>query len=81
MKEANPRKRPASGSLDTLSMRERQILQLVVEGSYTVAIAGILDLSPRTVETYRTRMMHKLGIDNLPALVKFAIRHGITTID
>jgi len=62
-------------------MRERQILQLVVEGSYTVAIAGILDLSPRTVETYRTRMMHKLGIDNLPALVKFAIRHGITTID
>ena len=67
--------------LDMLSSREREILQLVVEGKASVEIAGILFISPKTVETYRSRMMQKLKISDLPSLVKFAIQHGITTLD
>jgi DNA-binding NarL/FixJ family response regulator len=67
--------------LDMLSSREREILQLVVEGKPSVEIAGILFISPKTVETYRSRMMQKLKVSDLPGLVKFAIQHGITTLD
>ena len=65
-------------TLATLSPREMEVLQLVVEGKTSPEIAGILSLSSKTVETYRSRLMHKLGINNIPALVKFAIRHGLT---
>jgi len=41
----------------------------------------MLILSPKTVETYRSRMMHKLAIADLPTLVKFAIQHGVTQLD
>ncbi|MBE0612683.1 MAG: response regulator transcription factor [Burkholderiales bacterium] len=71
----------ATGPLDELSSRERQVLQLFVEGRSIAATAQALALSPRTVETYRARLMQKLDIDNLPELVKFAILHGITPID
>jgi len=64
-----------------LSPREREVLQLVVEGRSTSDIAEIAALSPKTVETYRSRLMNKLEITNLPELVKFAIRHGLTTVD
>lgn len=64
-----------------LSAREREILQLVVEGQSNSQIAENLCLSPKTVETYRSRVMQKLQIKNLPALVKFAIRAGITSLD
>jgi DNA-binding NarL/FixJ family response regulator len=64
--------------LEHLSVRERQILQMIAEGRSSVAIAGALSLSPKTIDTYRSRMMQKLGITELPALVKFAIQHGIT---
>lgn len=67
--------------LDRLSSREREILQLVVEGKSSVEIAETLFLSPKTVETYRSRLMQKLGVKDLPSLVKFAIRHGVTTLD
>lgn len=67
--------------LSLLSPREREVLQLVVEGKTNTEIANILSLSPKTVETYRSRMMGKLDISNLPALVKFAIQHGLTTIE
>ena len=67
--------------LDMLSSREREILQLVVEGKPSVEIAGILFISPKTVETYRSRMMQKLKVRDLPGLVKFAIQHGITSLD
>jgi DNA-binding NarL/FixJ family response regulator len=72
--------RPASDPLDSLSSRERQVLQLSVEGIPIAVIAETLSLSRRTVETYRARLMQKLRISNLPALVKFAIRHGITPL-
>ncbi len=66
--------------LERLSIREREILQLVVEGKSSAQIAKILFLSTKTVETYRSRLMQKLGIGDLPGLVKFAIQHGLTPI-
>lgn len=63
--------------IDSLSMRERQILQLVVEGQTSAEIAEVLSLSPKSVETYRSRMMLKLGVTNIPTLVRFALQHGI----
>ena len=67
--------------LERLSAREREVLQMVVEGKSSVEIAKDLFLSPKTIETYRSRLMQKLGVSDLPSLVKFAIRHGVTTID
>ncbi len=67
--------------LDELSPREREILQLVVEGHSSAKIAGLLGLSSATVDTYRSRLMAKLHIDNLPDLVRFAIRHGLISVD
>lgn len=70
----------AVSPLEKLSSREREILQLVVEGRSSADIAAVLYISPKTVETYRSRLMQKLGIDDLAGLVKFAIQHGITTM-
>lgn len=67
--------------LARLSLREREILQLVVAGKSNTEIAQALFLSPKTIETYRSRMMEKLGINDIPALVKFAIQQGLTTLD
>ena len=67
--------------LEKLSSREREILQLVVEGNSSVEIANIIYISKKTVETYRSRMMQKLEISDIPKLVKFAIRHGLTSLD
>jgi len=64
-----------------LSSREREVLQLVVEGRSTAEIADRAALSPKTVETYRSRLMRKLEITNLAELVKFAIKHGLTSVD
>ena len=66
--------------VERLSSREREILQLVVEGKTSVEIAQMLFLSPKSVETYRSRIMDKLDIRDIPGLVKFAIQHGLTTI-
>ena len=64
--------------LDLLSPREREVLQLVVEGKSGKEIAHVLHLSAKSVATYRSRLMQKLGLRDLPGLVKFAIQHGIT---
>lgn len=71
----------AISPLMRLSPREREVLQLVVEGKSSAEIAEILSLSTKTVETYRSRLMHKLEINNLPSLIKFAIQHGITPLE
>ena len=73
--------RSRASPLDNLSPRERQILQLVAEGKSSAEAAAMLFLSPKTVDTYRSRMMQKLGIGDLPSLVKFAIQHGVTQLD
>jgi DNA-binding NarL/FixJ family response regulator len=67
--------------LERLSSRERQVLQMLAEGHATAHIAATLSLSPKTVETYRARMMEKLGIRDFAGLVRFAIHHGITSLD
>jgi len=61
-----------------LSAREREVLQLVVEGKSSAEIADLLALSINTVKTYRSRLMTKLNLHDLPSLVKFAIQHGLT---
>jgi DNA-binding NarL/FixJ family response regulator len=63
--------------LDSLSLRERDVLQLVVEGRTNAAIAQALSLSPKTVETYRARIMKKLKVRDTVELVKFSMRHGL----
>ncbi len=68
----------AASPLERLSPREREILQLVVEGQSSAAIAKIVFLSPKTVETYRSRLMKKLEVDDLPALIKYAVANGLT---
>jgi len=64
--------------IDSLSQRELEVIQFVAEGKTSAEIAEILSLSPKSVETYRSRLMLKLGVNNIPSLVKFAILHGIT---
>jgi DNA-binding NarL/FixJ family response regulator len=66
----------ASG-LDALTPRQRQILQLVAEGLGTRQIAERLFLSVKTVETHRAQLMERIGIHDIPGLVRFAIRHGL----
>jgi DNA-binding NarL/FixJ family response regulator len=63
--------------LSTLSMRERQILTMVVKGQSSTAIGQVLHLSPKTVDTYRSRLMAKLGVSDITALVRWAIREGL----
>jgi DNA-binding NarL/FixJ family response regulator len=77
LQESNQLQEP----LERLSLREREVLQLVVEGKSSVEIANILSLSVSTVDTYRSRLMDKLGIDDLPSLVKFAIQQGLITLE
>jgi DNA-binding NarL/FixJ family response regulator len=64
--------------LERLSSRERQVLQYVVDGRSSAEIGRLLNLSPKTVETYRSRLMRKLGVENVAHLVRFAIEHGVT---
>jgi DNA-binding NarL/FixJ family response regulator len=72
-------RRAAGGasSLDVLTPRQRQILQLVAEGFGTRQIAERLFLSVKTVETHRAQIMQRLDIHDVPGLVRFAIRHGL----
>lgn len=71
------------GPLDkrALSEREIEVLRLLAKGHRSREIAGILGISDKTVETYRGRIMLKLGVSNLADLVKFAIRTGITSTE
>ena len=67
--------------LQSLSARERQMLQLVAEGHSSAQIAATLNLSPKSVDTYRSRVMQKLHINDAAGLIKFAIQHGITSVE
>jgi len=63
--------------LESLSERQREILQLIAEGQTTKAIALILNLSPKTVEYHRAKLMERLGIFDVPGLVRFALQSGL----
>ena len=71
------RKTSKPAALDSLSPRERQVLKLVVEGKTSKEIAAIVGVKPSSIDTYRSRIMAKLEIGDLPSLVRFAIRHGV----
>ena len=77
--EAMVERRSANLDKRALSEREAEVLRRLAEGQRIKEIADALNLSAKTVETYRSRIMLKLGIDNLPGLVKFAIRAGIAS--
>jgi DNA-binding NarL/FixJ family response regulator len=64
-------------ALGLLSPRERQIVAMVVAGQSSAAIGEQLHLSPKTVDTYRSRLMAKIGVADVPALVRWAIRNGL----
>lgn len=66
--------------LERLSNREHEILRMLADGKTNPEIACILNLSVKSVETYRSRMMQKLGIRDIASLVKFAIQHGLTSL-
>ncbi|HEX9435518.1 MAG TPA: LuxR C-terminal-related transcriptional regulator [Burkholderiales bacterium] len=66
--------------LERLSSREIQVLKLVVEGRTSKEIARLLGVLPTTVDTYRSRLMTKLQVRDVPALVRLAIRHGLIAL-
>ena len=63
--------------LESLSERQREILQLIAEGQTTKAIAFVLKLSPKTVEYHRSKLMERLNIYDVPGLVRFALQSGL----
>lgn len=63
-----------------LSMREREVLQLIAEGHNTKSIADRLHISPKTVLSHRDRLMKKLKVDSVVALTRYALRQGITEL-
>jgi len=73
----------ASGYLlkDSVTPRQREILQLVAEGSSTKEIAHRLTLSVKTIEAHRSQIMERLGIRDIPGLVRFAVRAGLISAD
>lgn len=64
---------------NTLTSRERQVLQLIAEGKSTKDIASLLFISVKTAESHRTRLMQKLDIHETASLVRYAIRHGLVS--
>lgn len=66
---------------DALTARQREILQLIAEGQSTKQIAKRLDVSAKTVETHRAQLMERLGIHDVPGLVRYAVRNGLISTD
>jgi len=64
-----------------LSPREREVLQLIAEGKNTKEIAARLNVSVKTVETHRRKIMERLNIHSIAELTKFAIREGLTSLE
>ena len=73
--------RSGTSPLESLSRREREIIKLVADGHSSAAIGEMLHLSPKTVDSYRSRLMQKLHITELAGLIKFAIQYGLTTLE
>jgi DNA-binding NarL/FixJ family response regulator len=67
--------------LERLSPREREILQLVAEGKTSQEIGERLSISSKSVDTYRSRLMRKIGVEDVAGLVKFAIQHGVISLE
>ena len=70
---------PSRSPIERLSLREREVLVLTVGGSSSAEIGEMLSLSRKTVDTYRSRTMGKLGVPDLAGLIRFAIAHAVTS--
>jgi DNA-binding NarL/FixJ family response regulator len=70
-----------TSSISALTAREREVLQLLSEGNSTKEISRILDVSVKTIESYRSHLMAKLDVQSIAELTKIAIREGLTTLD
>ncbi len=66
---------------ELLSPREREVLKLIAEGNSNPQIAGILCLSPKTVENHRTNIMRKLDVHDVTGLVKYALKSGLIELE
>jgi DNA-binding NarL/FixJ family response regulator len=75
------RKTNFTTTMDLLSPRQREILQLLAEGNSNKEIATVLKLSIKTVETHRKELMERLGLHDVASLVRYAIRMGIVQVD
>ena len=70
----------SSDPIESLSARERQVFTLLIEGLRAKEIAARLELSPKTVDTYRASLMRKLDIHDIAGLVKYAIQRNLTSL-
>ena len=68
-------------SMDALTARQREILQMIAEGKSTKEIAYQLNVSVKTVETHRAALMERLDIHDIAGLVLYAVRHGLISVD
>lgn len=68
-----------TNSLDLLTPRQREILQLIAEGKSSKQIAQLLDASVKTIESHRASLMERLDIHDVAGLVRYAIRHGLVS--
>jgi len=71
------RQRGLQDSYDLLTEREREVLQLLAEGKSNKEVAGVLNVSPYTIETHRTNLMQKLNLHNTAEIVLYAVRKAI----
>ena len=71
---------PAEASGVTLSSRQREVLQLIVQGQRVKEIAVALNLSPRSVESIKYQMMQELNVHSTAELVRYAIQHDLVVI-
>jgi DNA-binding NarL/FixJ family response regulator len=78
---AESRERAGATATGVLTERERVVLQLVAEGRSTKAIADDLGMSPKTVETHRSNICAKLDIHDVATLTRFAMRHGLVSME
>ena len=76
----NGKHHPSPSVFRVLSLREREVLQLMAEGQSTKEIAAKLDVSIKTVETHRRNLMEKVQLDSVAELTKFAVREGLTAL-
>jgi len=68
-------------SVTTLTSRELEVVRLVVAGYSSTEIAEQMALSAKTIDTYRARLMRKLGVKNVADLIKFAVVHGLISLE
>jgi DNA-binding NarL/FixJ family response regulator len=77
---ADPRPEGES-SLDSLTLRQREVLQMIAEGKSTREIANALEVSVKTIETHRAALMERLGIHDIAGLVRYAARNHLVSLD